>query len=133
MKLTFDTNILVRAAMQDDGAQARAAAKLFREAELIILPTSCLCEFAWVLRRTYKLDRQSIVSALQQLFAIQSLRTNMGAAEAGLELLQNGGDFADGVIAYEGSQLGAEAFVSFDRSAVRLAKQQGLNAFVPNT
>ncbi len=30
-----------------------------------------------------------------------------------------GGDFADGVIAYEGRWLGGETFVSFDRKAAR--------------
>jgi len=39
---------------------------------------------------------------------------NRPAAEAGLALLEAGGDFADGVIAHEGRWLGAEAFVSFD-------------------
>ena len=38
---------------------------------------------------------------------------------AGLRMLKSGGDFADGVIAYEGQWLGAGEFVSFDRSAVK--------------
>jgi predicted nucleic-acid-binding protein len=42
--------------------------------------------------------------------------------------LEAGGDFADGVIAFEGAALGADTFVSFDRSAVKLALAQGLNA-----
>jgi len=45
--------------------------------------------------------------------------------EAGLALLDAGGDFADGVIAYEGSWLGAEVFVSFDKKAVKLMEAQG--------
>ena len=40
---------------------------------------------------------------------------NRPAAEAGLALLDAGGDFADGIIAYEGSRLGADIFVSFDK------------------
>jgi predicted nucleic-acid-binding protein len=40
--------------------------------------------------------------------------------EAGLALLDAGGDFADGVIAYEGNWFGAETFLSFDKTAVRL-------------
>ena len=47
------------------------------------------------------------------------------AVEAGLELLEAGGDFADGVIAYQGHWLGAEEFVSFDKQAVSLLKSQG--------
>ncbi len=40
---------------------------------------------------------------------------NRPAVEAGLSVLGTGGDFADGVIAYEGRWLGAEELVSFDK------------------
>jgi predicted nucleic-acid-binding protein len=50
------------------------------------------------------------------------------AIEAGLEVLEAGGDFADGVIAYEGHWLGAKEFVSFDKQAVSLLKSQGKRA-----
>ena len=43
-------------------------------------------------------------------------------------MLDAGGDFADGVIAYEGQWLGAETFVSFDRKAVEMLKAQGVAA-----
>jgi len=48
---------------------------------------------------------------------------NRPAGEAGLAILEAAGDFAGGVIAYEGGWLGGEAFVSFDQQAVELAKQ----------
>jgi predicted nucleic-acid-binding protein len=50
---------------------------------------------------------------------------NRPAVEAGLALLDAGGDFADGIIAYEGSWLGAEVFISFDKKAVNLMEAQG--------
>ena len=53
---------------------------------------------------------------------------NQPAVEAGLALLDKGGDFADGVIAYEGEWLGADEFVSFDKKAVSLLKAQGKRA-----
>ncbi len=53
---------------------------------------------------------------------------NRPAAEAGLAMLDAGGDFADGVIAYDGAWLGAETFVSFDKQAVALLKKQGHSA-----
>ena len=43
---------------------------------------------------------------------------NRPAIEAGLSVLDAGGDFADGIIAYEGEWLGAEEFVSFDSKAI---------------
>ena len=53
---------------------------------------------------------------------------NRPAAEAGLAHLDAGGDFADGVIAFEGASLGADTFVSFDKSAVNLTLAQGMTA-----
>ena len=38
MKITADTNVLVRAAVQDDAHQARQAAKVLRQAELVAVP-----------------------------------------------------------------------------------------------
>jgi predicted nucleic-acid-binding protein len=50
---------------------------------------------------------------------------NRPAVEMGLAVLGAGGDFADGVIAYDGAWLGGEAFVSFDKKAVALLAEQG--------
>jgi predicted nucleic-acid-binding protein len=50
---------------------------------------------------------------------------NRPALEAGLTLLDTGGDFADGTIAYEGNWLGAETFISFDKKAVKLMEARG--------
>jgi predicted nucleic-acid-binding protein len=54
--------------------------------------------------------------------------THLPAVETGLAVLDQGGDFADGVIAYEGAWLGAQEFVSFDKQAVKLLKAQGKRA-----
>jgi len=53
---------------------------------------------------------------------------NRPAVEAGLAMLDAGGDFADGVIAYEGKWLGADTFVSFDEKAVKMLMAQGVAA-----
>ena len=50
---------------------------------------------------------------------------NRPAVEAGLLVLEAGGNFADGIIAYEGDWLGGEIFVSFDTQAVKLLTEQG--------
>ena len=49
----------------------------------------------------------------------------LGSCHAWLEA---GGDFADGVIAYEGCWLGGETFVSFDKKAVTLLTAAGQSA-----
>jgi predicted nucleic-acid-binding protein len=54
-----------------------------------------------------------------------NVAVNRPAVEAGLAMLDAGGDFADGIIAYEGSWLGAEIFVSFDKTAAKLMEARG--------
>lgn len=125
MKITVDTNILVRAVVRDDQRQARAAAKLLKEAELIAVSLPCLCEFVWVLRRVYNLERQDIYAALDTLLNAGNVEVNRPAVDAGMAILKEGGDFADGLIAYEGNWLGGETFVSFDKRAVSLIARQG--------
>jgi len=125
MRITADTNILVRAVMRDDVVQAEAATRLLKEAEIIAVPLPCLCEFVWVLRRVYSLGQRDIHAALQALLNAGNVAVNRPAAEAGLAMLDAGGDFADGIIAVEGRWLGGETFVSFDRKAVALLEKQG--------
>jgi predicted nucleic acid-binding protein len=48
VKITADTNVLVRASVQDDPRQARLAAKLLQEATLVAVPIPVLCEFVWL-------------------------------------------------------------------------------------
>jgi len=125
MKITADTNVLIRSVVGDDVVQARAAAKVLREAELIAVALASLCEFVWVLRKVYGLSRSDIAAALRALIGTRNLVVNRPAAEAGLAALEAGGDFADGVIAFEGSWLGGETFVSFDSKAVTMLTEQG--------
>ncbi|MFZ0569034.1 MAG: type II toxin-antitoxin system VapC family toxin [Rhodomicrobium sp.] len=128
MKITADTNILVRAVVRDDERQALAAARLLVDAEVIAVSTACLCEFVWVLRRVYNFGQQDISAALDALLDAGNVVVNRPAVEAGLAALNAGGDFADGLIAYEGSWLGGEVFVSFDKKAVSPIASQGRQA-----
>jgi predicted nucleic-acid-binding protein len=128
VKVTADTNILIRALVRDDAVQARAASRVLRDAEIIALPLACLCEMVWVLRRVYGFKRDEILLALQTVLEVENVTVNRAAADAGITTLQNGGDFADGVIAWDGAWLGGESFVSFDRRAVNVLKKQGIAA-----
>lgn len=125
MKVAVDTNVLVRAAVRDDPAQASIAAKVLTDAELIAVALPCLCEFVWVLLRVYGFQPADAAAAIRALLAAANVKVNRPAVEAGLLVLEAGGDFADGVIAYEGSWLGGETFVSFDKKAVALLTAQG--------
>jgi predicted nucleic-acid-binding protein len=125
MKITADTNVLVRAVVGDDRRQAQAAAKLLKNADLIAVPLPCLCEFVWVLRQVYNFGQHDISTALKALLDAGNVIVNRPAVDAGLAILKEGGDFADGAIAYEGNWLGGEIFVSFDKRAVSLIAKQG--------
>jgi predicted nucleic-acid-binding protein len=128
MKVTADTNVLIRASVQDDVHHGRRAAKILAEADLIAVPVSVLCEFVRVLRRGYKKSAADVSDAIRRLMRSVNVVMNRPAVEAGLSSLDAGGDFADGVIAYEGEWLGAEEFVSFDSKAVSLLQSQGSRA-----
>jgi predicted nucleic-acid-binding protein len=128
MKVTADTNVLIRAAVQDDLHQARRAAKILAEADLVAVPVPVLCEFVWVLRRAYRKSATDVSDAIRRLMRSPNVVMNRTAVEVGLSALDAGGDFADGVIAHEGEWLGAEEFVSFDSKAVSLLQAQGSRA-----
>ncbi|MBL8470782.1 MAG: type II toxin-antitoxin system VapC family toxin [Rhodocyclaceae bacterium] len=118
MKITVDTNVLVRGVVRDDEAQTRGADKVLKDASLIAVPLPCLCEFVWVLRKVYGFEKSDIAAAIRVLVGTEKVATNRPAVDAGLAVLDAGGDFADGVIAHDGTMLGGEAFVSFDKKAV---------------
>jgi len=125
VRITADTNVLVRLAVRDDPAQVAAAESLFRDAEVIAVTLPSLCEFGWVLARFYRLSGREIAGAIRILMGSGKVSLDRAAVEAGLTLLEAGGDFADGVIAYEGRRLGGEVFTSFDRGAVERLQAGG--------
>jgi predicted nucleic-acid-binding protein len=126
MKIIADTNVLVRAAVVDDLAQARVAAEQLALAEIVAVPLAVLCEFVWVLLRGYGRDVSEVAAAIRRLANTDSVRLDRPAVEAGLALLEAGGDFADGVIAFDGRELGGLVFTSFDRKAVELISATGV-------
>ena len=127
MKITADTDVLLRAVVGDE-AQQQTAIETLERAELVAISAHSLCEFVWVLDRGYKTARSDIASVISHVLEMHNVVVNRPAVEAGLRVLQAGGDFADGVIAYDGNWLGGETFVSFDKRAVSIARQQGQRA-----
>lgn len=128
MKITADTNVLLRAVVADDEAQGAKAVEALDSAEMVAVGLQALCEFVWVLARRYGVSRADIAAAIRRLMETRNVAINRPAVEAGLAVLEAGGAFADGVIAYEGEWAGAETFVSFDRRAVSILVAQGRRA-----
>lgn len=118
MKVIADTNVLLRALVGDDVKQSQSAISVLEQAEIVAVSLHALCELVWVLLRHYDVSRADTGVAIRQLLNTQNVVLNRPAVHAGLAMLDAGGDFADGVIAYEGQWLGGELFVSFDQKAV---------------
>lgn len=125
LRITADTNILVRAAVGDDPTQSRLAAAVLREAEIVAVTLPTLCEFVWVLARGYGVEAGEIATAIRRLVDSASVRVDRPVVDAGLVVFEAGGDFADGVIAFEGRRLGGSVFTSFDRQAIELIAATG--------
>jgi predicted nucleic-acid-binding protein len=133
VKIIIDTNILIRLLVNDDEKQSKIVANLLRDAESIIIPTHVFCELVWVLSVAYKLKSKSILDSINNLLRGNNVIAKEDEIEAGLRMMELGGDFADGVNAYTGQVMarGQAVFASFDKQAVRLLVDQGLPAIVP--
>jgi predicted nucleic acid-binding protein len=125
VRIIADTNVILRLAVQDDPLQEQTAGAALRDCELIAVTVPTLCEFAWVLARRYKKRPAEIAAAIRLLLGVEGVEADWPAVDAGLAVLDDGGDFADGVIAFEGARLGGEIFVTFDRDATSLLKLAG--------
>jgi predicted nucleic-acid-binding protein len=113
MKVTLDTNVLVRLATQDDPAQAALALKVLQKAELIAVPTPALCELVWVLLRGYRYTPAQVAHALRALMQVSQVVCHTTPRRCLLDWR-----------CFEGDLLGGSEFVSFDQQAVKLLKTQ---------
>jgi len=130
MRITADTNVLVRAIVADDPRQARIAQSTLEKADLIAVAPTTLCEFVWVLSRGYGIPLADIAVAVRRLIGSSNVEVNRPAVDAGLALMDQGGDFADGIIAFEGACLGGAAFATFDKDAARRLKKSGQDSLL---
>ena len=133
MIVIADTNIIIRLLVRDDESQFKSVSDLFRNAEEIIIPTTVYCEVAWVLSASYRIRKVKLLETLRKLLASKKISVREDEIEAGLSMMEEGGDFADGVNAYAGQAMahGSAVFASFDKRAVRLLTERGISAMVP--
>jgi predicted nucleic-acid-binding protein len=120
-----DTNVLMRTVLDDDVAQSRASRLALSSADQIVISLHAFCEMVWLLRQRYKMPKGEIVKVIHGYLEADNVITDTGAVQAGLEAMNAGADFADGVIAYEGRWLGGDTFVSFDKKAVAALEKLG--------
>jgi predicted nucleic-acid-binding protein len=130
LSIIADTKVFLRAIINDDPEEAEKARRLFAQTDRIILATTTICETIWVLRSRYRVQKAQLVQVVIRLLQTEKLALDRAAVEAGLALLEVGGDFADGVIAFEGRRLGGETFATFDKEAATLLKATGQNCLL---
>ena len=133
MKIIADTNLFVRFLVRDDEVQFKAASALFGKTDEIVIPTHVVCELVWVLLNGYKLKSADVLEDVRKIVQSSKAVVKEDEIDAGLRMLEKGGDFADGVNEYTGSAMarGTAIFASFDKRAVRLLTEQGKAAMVP--
>lgn len=131
MKITADTNVLVRALTADDQVQSAIAMHTLSQATLVALPIVALAETVWVLNRVHKWKGPRIAAVLRLLMNDPRVQAEWPLVEAGLALLERGGDFADAVIEADGRRLGAETLATFDEQAARLLADAGASVTRP--
>lgn len=135
MNIIIDTNILVRflLASEKGTEQHKIAAHFIDEADEIIVPTHVFCEFVWVLVNGYKVKPETVYASLSDFLQREKLVIQEDEIEAGMLFLEQGGDFADGVIAHTGRTMTRRraVFVSFDKKSVRILTECGIAAMIP--
>ena len=95
--IAFDTNLLVRIAVNDDQQQAETAEQLLMSNEVFVSRT-VLLETEWVLRSVYKQARSDIADFFEQAMQTENLTLeNAQEVELSLSWYRLGADFADAI------------------------------------
>jgi predicted nucleic-acid-binding protein len=120
----LDTNILLRFTLQDDPHQYARAARLFRKDLTAENPgyvnLVVLVEFAWTLRRTFKLTSKAICEVIAHLLGTPNVRFERSAVLAlALDLCERKAmDLPDALIAAINRGDGCARTLSFDQAFV---------------
>lgn len=121
--IAVDTNVLVRAILDDDPKQSATARQVIEHARDIVVPITVLLELAWVLK-SVGWSRNQVHQALSTLAMQPTVQLDRAAeALAALEDYKAGpADFADYLNLHQAKVLGARKLLTFDR---KLAKAAG--------
>jgi predicted nucleic-acid-binding protein len=117
----IDTNVLVRALVRDDAAQAMRAEALL-SAGPIFIPVTVILELEWVLRSRYAFAPKLVAQALEKIASLENVL--VGEREAVLlaaAKASQGWDFADAL--HHALSQGCDDFVTFDADLAKRAKR----------
>lgn len=116
-----DTNVLVRYLTQDDAAQARAVDAFLttlEDGERLRIDDIVLCELVWVLRAAYRLNKSTIVDAVDKVLNTARFSfEDRDLLRKALDDFRDGkGDFADYLIGWRNLRAGCHRTTTFDLS-----------------
>lgn len=121
--IAFDTNLLVRLAVNDDEEQAEIAESLLAGNEVFISRT-VLLETEWVLRSVYKNSHEEIALYFENVLITENVTVeNAIEANHALNWYKLGADFAD---AMHLCICGESILHTFDSNFCKSAKEAGV-------
>lgn len=124
MRLGVDTNILLRALLNDDPRQSEMAHGFLAslgENRRGYVGISAVLETFWVLRSRYRVSRQSLYGMMRQLLMIKYLEieTSAAVAQALSAYQKRQADFEDALLAARNAEAGCAVTYTFDRDAAK--------------
>jgi predicted nucleic-acid-binding protein len=123
MMIAFDTNLLVRIAVNDDIVQANIALEFLENNEVFISRTVIL-ETEWVLRSIHKKTFYDIADFFAHVLITENIFIeNAIAVKNALEWYKTGADFADAIHL---SACGGYMMHTFDTEYCKEAKRLGI-------
>ena len=121
--IAFDTNLVVRAVVNDDPAQV-ALVRTLMLTNTVFLSQTVLLETEWVLRSRYQQSRSVIVTLVTDLLATDDVVIeNVDQVTQALEWYRLGADFAD---ALHLAAAGATRLYTFDQNFCKQARITGV-------
>jgi predicted nucleic-acid-binding protein len=121
LSIALDTNVIVRFLARDNMKQHTEAALLISQQTCYVQDTVVL-ELEWVLRKTFRYERDQIVAAFDVMADLNNLKIeNQLRLTSALDGYRSGMDFAD---AYHlAGAADADAFATFDRNLIKRASR----------
>jgi predicted nucleic-acid-binding protein len=121
--IAFDTNMLVRLAVNDHPQQADIAVELLKTHD-VLLSRTVLLETEWVLRSRYKLPPERIHAFFKLMLQTENaVVEDESAVERALDWYAKGADFAD---ALHLAGCGSAEMHTFDQEFCKAARELGI-------
>ena len=130
--IALDTNILVRAIVEEENAdeatqvQQQRAQALLASGQALFIPVTVIEELEWVLRGVYEMPRDEVAAVFDDMLAVENLVLDRAAAVAqAVAWYRRGLDFSDALhLAQSGLCSGLTTFdARFAKVAQRLNLQ----------